>query len=426
MGMTLAEKIMSRAAERDVSAGQIAVVPVHRCLLQDGTGPLAIAQLERLERAHGGFRGMSAQRIHLFLDHACPSPRFELSNAHHIMRSFAEKKRAGISEIGQGVCHAVMVEKFVRPGEIVAGADSHTCTAGCLGACATGMGSTDIAVIMATGKTWMKVPATIRINVEGPLMRGVSAKDIILLIIAKLGSEGATYKSMEFGGSAVDVMPMSGRITLCNMAIEAGAKFGLIASDKITRAYLDSSGRGEDYEEIFPDTDACYESVITMKSADIVPAVSFPHQVDNVKTVREAQKSKIHIDQVFIGSCTNGQLDDFRQAAVILRKRHISRDVRLLLAPASRDILIKGMKEGLWDILIEAGGVLLPPGCGPCPGIHMGVLANGERCLSTTNRNFKGRMGNPDAEVYLASPATAAASAVTGFITDPRSTVHDN
>jgi len=414
MGKTIAEKIISEHCGKEAQAGDFVVARVDVCLVQDGTGPLAIRQLQKigLEKAH------NPQRTVLFIDHAVPSPRKELSNDHTLLREFARKTKAFLSDVGDGICHQVIVESFVNPGDILIGADSHSCTAGALGAFATGMGSTDVAIGIALGKTWLRVPETFRINVEGDFQKGVYPKDLMLHIIGLIGADGATYKALEFGGETIRKMSISGRLTLCNMAVEAGAKAGLVASDEVTRSFLEDQGRGDKFREIKPDPDATYERVINIKASEIEPTVSLPHTVDNTTPVEKVKGVKI--DQVFIGTCTNGRMEDLRIAARILKDNHRHPRCRLVIGPASRNIYLEAMKEGILEILVKAGAVILPPGCGPCVGIHEGVLADGERCLSTQNRNFLGRMGNPKAFIYLASPATAAATAIKGEITDPR------
>jgi len=414
MGKTIAEKIIGEHSEREVQAGDFAVAKVDVCLIHDGTGPLAVRQLQKinLEKAH------NPRRTVLFIDHAVPSPRKELSNDHIILREFARKTGACLSDIGDGICHQVIVESLVNPGDIFIGADSHSCTAGALGAFATGMGSTDVAIGIALGKTWLRVPETFKINIEGDFQKGIYPKDLMLHIIGLIGADGATYKALEFEGETIRKMSLSGRLTLCNMAVEAGAKAGLIASDAITREFLEIQGRGDKFREITPDRDATYERIINLRASETEPTISLPHTVDNTVTIEEAQGTKI--DQVFIGTCTNGRMEDLRVAAQILKNKHRHPNTRLIIGPASRDIYVKALKEGLLEVFIRAGAVVLPPGCGPCVGIHEGILGDGERCLSTQNRNFLGRMGNPKAFIYLASPATAAATAIKGEITDPR------
>lgn len=280
------------------------------------------------------------------------------------------------------------------------------------------MGSTDVAIAVALGKTWLRVPETIQINVKGELQRGVYPKDLILHIIGLIGADGATYKALEFGGNTIYKMSLSGRLTLCNMAVEAGAKTGLIASDEVTKSFLEAQGRGGKFREIRSDQDAVYEKIMDIQASEIQPTISLPHAVDNTATVDKVKGTKI--DQVFIGTCTNGRIEDLQIAAEILQNKHRHRDTRLIISPASKDIYLKAMNEGVLEIFVRAGAIILPPSCGPCAGVHEGILGNGEKCLSTQNRNFLGRMGNTNGFIYLASPATAAATAVKGEITDPR------
>ncbi|MCS7178689.1 MAG: 3-isopropylmalate dehydratase large subunit [Anaerolineae bacterium] len=412
MGLTLAEKIISRRLGETVRAEDIVVVPVDLLLAHEGTGPLALDRFSALERTR------PATQTLFFSDHAAPAPRRELANVQKRLRTFAEEGGARFYPPGEGICHQIVAEQWARPGQIILGADSHTCTAGALAAFATGMGSTDIAVAMALGETWLRIPPTIRVEVEGPLPPMVMAKDVILHVIGLLGADGANYQALEFGGSTVAAMSVEERMTLCNMAVEAGAKTGLCASDEQTRQFLAERGRAEDYLPLAPDPDAVYERRVELHAPSLSPQVAFPHFVDNVRPVEEA--GDVPIDQVFIGTCTNGRLSDLRMAAHILRGRQVHPGVRLLVCPASREVYLAALQEGWLQIFIEAGGLILPPGCGACVGVHQGILADGERCLSTQNRNFQGRMGNPEAEIYLASPATAAATAVRGRITDPR------
>jgi len=414
MGMTISEKIISEHTGRDVKAGEIVVAKVDVAMVQDGTGPLAVEELKNLNME----RVFDPENTILFIDHASPSPRKELSNAHNILRKFSKKTGAFLSEVGEGVCHQRLVEDWASPGQIIVGADSHTCTSGALGAFATGMGSTDVALAFALGKVWLRVPETYRFILKGRLPEGVYSKDIILHIIGMIGADGATYKAMEFEGEVVENLSMESRFTITNMAIEAGGKTGLIATDSTTKSYLEMRGRGDKFREIKPDPDAVYEKTFEIDVSKLEPVVSFPHTVDNTRKVSEV--GDVKIDQVYIGTCTNGRLEDLRIAADILNGRHRHPDTRLIVIPASREVFIKAMKEGLLEIFMEAGASIESPGCGPCVGIHKGVLADGERVLSTQNRNFKGRMGNPEGFIYLASPATAAATAIEGKIADPR------
>ncbi|MFA6471805.1 MAG: 3-isopropylmalate dehydratase large subunit [Candidatus Latescibacterota bacterium] len=414
MGLTLAEKILSEHAGREVHAGELAIVAVDVCLTQDGTGPLAVRQLEKL----GMVKAANPERTVLFIDHSAPSARRELSNDHMLLRDFASKTGACLSDVGDGVCHQVISERWLKPGDVLIGADSHTCTGGAMAAFSTGMGSTDVAVGIAFGKTWMRVPETIRVNLTGQFSRGVYAKDLMLFLIGKITTDGANYMALEFGGPAADAMPHYERMVLANMAVEAGAKTGLFSSDGQTRLFLESQDRGKDYRPIKPDPDAVYSRVVDIDLSKLVPIVSFPHTVDNVRTIDEAKGEKI--DQVFIGTCTNGRIEDLRVAASILKGKKRHPHTRLLIIPASRAVYGQAIKEGLITIFNDAGASINTPGCGPCVGVHMGILGDGEKCLSTMNRNFKGRMGNPEGFIYLASPATCAASAIAGEIVDPR------
>ena len=414
MGLTLAEKILSHNAGREVHAGEFALFKVDLCLLQDGTGPLAVRQFRKL-----GFKKLfNPAAVVQFLDHAAPSPRAELSNDHILLREFARETGCVLSDVGDGICHQVMSQYHTSPGDLLIGADSHTVTGGALAAFATGMGSTDLAVGMGLGKTWLKVPQTIRVEITGELPLGVYSKDIILHIIGSLGADGATYMSLEFGGATIEKMSMSERLVLPNMAVEAGAKVGLIASDQTTQKFLERYNRGDKYIPIAPDPDASYARTVEVDAASLEPLVACPHTVDNVKPVKEAAGVKVH--QVMIGSCTNGRLEDLATAAAIMRGKTRHPDTRVVVVAASRRVLMEATEAGYIKTLLEAGALVMPPGCASCCGVHGGILGDGEVCLATTNRNFLGRMGNPKSFVYLASAATAAASAVKGEITDPR------
>lgn len=414
MGQTIAEKIISQHAGKKVKAGELCIAKVDVAAVQDGTGPLMVQEFKKL----GKKTLANPQRSILFIDHASPSPRKELSNTHLVLREFARETGAVLSDTGAGVCHQRLVESFVNPGEILVGADSHTCTSGALGAFATGMGSTDVAVAMALGKTWLKVPSTFKIEVNGEFQKGVYAKDLILHLIGEIGADGATYRALEFCGSTIENMSMADRFTLANMAVEAGAKAGLFVSDEKTREYLEKQGRGDKFTEIKPDEDAVYERVIKIDASKLEPTVSCPHTVDNTKPAKALKDVKIN--QVFIGTCTNGRNEDLRIAAEILKGKKVNPDVRLIVVPASKQVYLQAMDEGLLKIFVESGGQILGPGCGPCVGVHAGTLGDGEVCLATQNRNFQGRMGNTKGFIYLCSPATAAVSAINGYITDPR------
>ncbi|MGM0367867.1 MAG: 3-isopropylmalate dehydratase large subunit [Actinomycetota bacterium] len=414
MGKTISEKIIAEHAGKEVKAGDIVVVDVDVVMAQDGTGPLAVEQIKKM-----GFEKVkNPDKSILFIDHAAPSPRKELSNSHMVLRDFSGKAGAKLSDIGEGVCHQILVEDYSCPGDIVIGADSHTCTSGALGAFATGMGSTDIAVGFAMAKTWLLVPETIKVNVEGKLPKGVFAKDIIIYLIGKITSDGATYKALEFSGLLVDSLNMDDRFTISNMAVEAGAKTGIFPSDSITRDYLVAQDRGDCFKEVNADSGAVYEKSVDIDCSKLEPMVSRPHTVDNTISVSEI--GKVKLDQVFIGTCTNGRLSDLKLAAKILKGKKTAEDVRLIVVPASKKVYLEAIKKGIISDLVESGASVMAPGCGPCVGVHEGILGDGEVCLSTQNRNFKGRMGNPNSFIYLSSPATAAWSAVKGYISDPR------
>ena len=378
MGQTLAEKIISEHAGHNVKAGELVIANVDVCAVQDGTGPLTVQEFKKL----GKDKLNNPERTILFIDH--------------------------------GVCHQRLIESYVNPCEILVGADSHTCTSGALGAFATGMGSTDIAVAMALGKTWLKVPQTYKIEVCGKFNKGICSKDLMLHLIGLIGADGATYKALEFCGDTIENMEMSERFTLANMAVEAGAKAGLFVADEKTKQYLKAHGREDKFRSIKPDRDAVYERIIKIKAEDIKHTVSCPHTVDNTKTVDELEKIKVN--QVFIGTCTNGRIEDLRIAADILKGKKANPDVRLLICPASKEVYLKALEEGLIKIFVDANAAILPPGCGPCVGVHAGTLADGEVCLATQNRNFQGRMGNTKGFIYLASPYVAAYTAVNGYI----------
>jgi len=414
MGKTLAEKILSNKSGSDAIAGDIVIARVDIAFMQDTTGPLTVNQFYE-----AGFSEIAAStKSAVFLDHAAPSPSSNLSNDHITLRNFTEDTGTILSDVGNGVCHQIVAESLARPGDLIVGADSHTVTAGGLGAFACGMGSTDVAVTLSLGKSWFRVPESIKVSLNGAFPAGVYAKDVILHLIGLIGADGATYRALEFGGDAIPRMSISSRLTIANMAVEAGAKAGLFPVDELTLDYLSERGDKQSYQTLYPDNDAIYEGIIEIDLAKLEPTISRPHTVDNTAVVSEVTGTKIH--QVVIGTCTNGRLEDLEVAAGILhgRKRHPA--TRLIVAPASRGILLSAIEKGYIQTFIEAGASILPPGCGPCLGLHQGALADGENCLSTANRNFKGRMGNPNSFIYLGSPASAAAATITGEITDPK------
>jgi 3-isopropylmalate/(R)-2-methylmalate dehydratase large subunit len=414
MGMTLAEKILSERAGKEVRQGEIFVFKVDLAYTQDGTGPLAVRKIQEM-----GFQEVhNPKRTIFFFDHASPSPRFELSNDHTFLRSFAQKTGVQVSDVGMGISHQIAAETYVRPGDVVIGADSHTCTGGALGAFATGVGSTDAAVAIALGKIWLRVPETIRVIVEGSLPVGVYGKDIILHLIGKIGAAGATYKALEFTGNTIENLEMAGRMTIANMAVEAGAKVGLFIPDEVTRGWLNRMGRPEDFRRLAPDPDAVYEQTVRIYAEDLKPTIACPHQVDNIKTIDEI--GEVKVDQVFLGTSCNGRLEDLKIAARILKGKRVHSKTRMIVTPGSLRVYREALKDGTLEIFIDSGALVTPPGCGGCVGLHEGVLGEGEVCLATQPRNFKGRMGSPKSFIYLGSPATAGATAVEGKIADPR------
>ncbi len=410
---TVAEKILSAHAGRAVFAGDFAVCPVDFAFGQDGTSSIIIDRIRAMQ-----LKELKADFC-MVIDHSAPSPNEGVSRVHKKMREFAEEYKTGLFDIGCGVCHQVIPESGkVLPGDLVLGADSHTCTYGALGVFSTGVGSTDLAVALATGSNWFKVPATYKIVLDGTLPKGVFAKDLILHIIADLKADGATYKAVEFDGPAVRRLGIDGRMTICNMVVEMGAKAGFMPVDEKTIQWYKERGVTRPLKITKADAAAAYERVITYDVSKIKPLVSKPHAVDTVASA--AGMRSVKIDEAFLGTCTNGRLDDFAVAAGMLKKRTVARGVKFIVAPASKSIYLEAIRRGFIDTFIAAGAVVVAPGCGPCVGTHNGVPADGETVISTANRNFKGRMGNPKAFIYLGSPATVVASALNGRITDPR------
>ena len=416
MGMTMAEKILAaHAGAKHVEPGQFVEVNVDVVLANDITAPIAIREFERI----GVEEVFDRDRVIMVPDHFTPNKDIKSAEQCKAMRDFARRQNlTHYFEVGRmGIEHVLLPEQgLVLPGDVVVGADSHTCTYGALGAFATGMGSTDIAVAMATGKIWMKVPETIKFVYHGQLQEWVGGKDLILYTIGLIGVDGARYQALEFSGEAVDALSMDGRFTMANMAIEAGGKAGLFAFDEKTRAYVEPRAR-RPYTPYESDADARYTQVIEMDISEMEPLVAFPHLPSNVRPL--SQVGEVKIDQAVIGSCTNGRLEDLQVAAQVLRGREVHPYVRCIVIPGTQAVYLEAVRQGLVETFVEAGAVVSTPTCGPCLGGHTGVLAAGERCVSTTNRNFVGRMGHPESEVYLASPAVAAASAVLGRIGGP-------
>ncbi|ACL69841.1 3-isopropylmalate dehydratase large subunit [Halothermothrix orenii] len=416
MGMTMIEKIIAAHTNRDkVKPGDIVNARIDFVLGNDVTTPVAVKEFNKI----GIDEVFDQDRIAIVPDHFTPNKDIKSAEQCKFIREFARDK--GIHnyfEIGEmGIEHCLLPEKgLALPGEIIIGADSHTCTYGALGAFATGVGSTDMAAAMATGYTWFKVPSTIQFVYNGELKPWVSGKDLILYTIGDIGVDGALYRAMEFTGETIENLSMDNRMTISNMAIEAGGKCGLIAPDEKTFKYLENRAQ-RDYTPCYSDDDAEYEKVIEYDVSDIEPQVAFPHLPENTRPISE--EGDIKIDQAVIGSCTNGRMEDLRIAAGILKEKQVHHDVRCIVIPGTQDIYKQALKEGLIEIFIEAGAAVSTPTCGPCLGGHMGILARGEKAIATTNRNFVGRMGHPESEVYLANPAVAAASAIKGYIAHP-------
>ena len=416
MGMTLTEKIISAHTNKDeVHSGEFVIAKVDFSLANDITGPLAIKEFEKI----GVDRVFDNERIALIPDHFTPNKDIPSAEQCKIVREFARKMNLKYYyEVGRvGIEHALLPEEgLVVPGDVVIGADSHTCTYGALGAFSTGVGSTDVANVWATGDIWLRVPESIKFILYGRPKRWVTGKDIILNIIGRIGVEGANYMAMEFAGEALKYISMDSRFTICNMAIEAGAKNGIIPFDDITADYVKNRNK-RPYKVYLPDEDADYKEVFEIDVSSIPLEVALPHLPSNVKPAEEL--GDIYIDQVVIGSCTNGRMEDLRIAAQILKGKKVHPYVRLIVIPATQEIYLQALREGLIEIFISAGASVSTPTCGPCLGGHMGILAKGERALATTNRNFIGRMGHPESEVYLCGPAVAAASSIAGKITVP-------
>ncbi|MFA5276003.1 MAG: 3-isopropylmalate dehydratase large subunit [Candidatus Omnitrophota bacterium] len=414
MPQTIAEKILSAHAGKLLNAGDFAVCKIDFAFGQDGTSAIIIDRIKEL-----GVKELKP-KFCMVIDHSAPSPSEGVSRVHKKMRDFAQTFDAKLFDIGCGVCHQVIPESGeILPGDLVLGADSHTCTYGALGVFSTGVGSTDLAIALASGKNWFKVPQTVKIIIKGKIQKGVYAKDIMLHVIDKVRSDGATYNAVEFSGPVIDKLDMDGRFTMCNMVIEMGAKAGFMPVDEKTLSWLKPRiKRSVKIKPVVPDKGAVYEKVLELDISKLTPQVSMPHAVDNV---REARKLKsVKINEAYLGTCTNARLADFKVAAGILKGRKVASGVRLIIAPSSRQIYLDALKLGYVATFIKAGAVIVAPGCGPCVGTHNGVPADGEVVISTANRNFKGRMGNPNAFIYLGSPATVVSSAIKGRIADPR------
>jgi len=414
---TFAEKVLSRASGREASTGDIVTSRIDLAMSHENSA-LVLKAFQEM----GGKDIWDRSKVVILFDHRVPANTVKAAEGHKAVRDFARSSDIpNFYDFRAGVCHQVLPERgHVLPGMLIVGTDSHTTTYGALGAFSTGIGATEMASVWATGELWLRVPETLRLILSGPLPPGTTAKDAILRVIGDLGADGADYMCVEFTGQVVDALSIAGRMVLSNMSVEMGAKAGVCFPDARTEEFL--AARGKVAKGTTSDPGAVVREVLEFDLSRLGPQVAKPHSVDNVVAVEEA--SGIPIDQAFIGSCTNGRLEDLMAAERVLRGRQASQQVRLIVAPASRDIYVEASEKGILASLARSGAVILNPGCGPCLGAHEGLLAPGERCISTTNRNFKGRMGSPEAEVYLASPATVAASALKGEIADPREVEH--
>ncbi|MFS4467218.1 3-isopropylmalate dehydratase large subunit [Maribacter sp. 2210JD10-5] len=407
MGQTISEKIISNHVGKKVYAGELVVSKVDGCMASDTTGPLTIKAFREM----GGKKVFNPDKCALIIDHAAPSPNERIANLHKMMRDFAKEQGMRLFEIGEGICHQVMVEyNYVKPGDLFIGADSHTPTYGALNAFACGVGSTDLAATMMTGKIWLKVPQTIQINCSGKLQDGVTAKDLILFLVGKVTVSGATYQAIEFTGEAFEGLSLASRMTIANMSSEMGAKTGIVHPKGLQLDY--------DFEAITSDEDATYIKTFNFDVSGLEPQVSAPESPDNVHNISNYEGTKINY--AFIGTCCNGRLEDLDIAAEILKGKKIHPDVRMVIAPASQSVLLDAISNGTMSTLIEAGASLITSGCGPCVGTHQGVPADGEVVISAANRNFRGRMGNPNSNIYLGAPSTVAASALEGQIVNPK------
>lgn len=414
MGKTFAEKLLSKKAGRNASAGDIVIVSPDYCISHENASSISQTFYKITNKV------WNPDRIVLTLDHTVPASTESYANSHRVIRRFASDQ--GIAHFYDmnrhgGICHQIMCQEvYAAPGRLIVGTDSHTCTSGAMGAFATGIGRSEMASVWALGEIWLKVPETIRINVHGRFGKGVYAKDLILTLCGMLGAGGASYKCLEFHGEGIQRMSVAERMTICNMAVEMDAKAAVCRPDEKVRAMMDKKGMNENVDWLWADEDAKYCNVMDIDLKDLGPSVAKPNRVDNLAGIEEVEG--IHIDQAFIGACTNGRLEDLRIAADILRGRQVC--VRTIVIPASCEVMSDALREGIIADLMDAGCTVMPPGCGPCIGVSGGVIGDGETCIATSNRNFKGRMGSRQGQIYLASPATAAASALSGCITDPR------
>jgi 3-isopropylmalate/(R)-2-methylmalate dehydratase large subunit len=414
MGKTIAEKILSNHSGTDAYAGDIVIANLDFLMGQDGTTGVAIDSFNKLS----GKAPFDPSKVAICIDHSAPSPNIGVSAIHQKIRKFVNETKVGLYDVGCGVCHQLVPEQgHVVPGDLVIGADSHTCTYGAINVCSTGVGSTDLAAGIIAGKLWFKVPETMKVVFNGKLPKGVFSKDIILYLIGQITADGATYMALEFYGPVIEALSVDARFTISNMAIEAGAKFGLMEADKKALDWVKQHSKRKPNPQA-ADKDAKYAAVKEFDVSKIEPQIAKPHKVDNVSPISEVLGTPIA--EGVIGTCTNGRMEDLRIAAGILKGKKVNKESRLIVAPASRQIFKDALKEGLITTFVEANAVVVAPGCGPCVGTHEGVPSDGENVISTANRNFKGRMGNPNAFIYLASPATVAASVIEGRIADPR------
>jgi len=416
MSMTMAEKILAKASgKKEVEAGEILIANIDVAMTHDLTGPLSVEAFKKI----GVLEVWDPEKIVIVFDHQVPADSIDAAENHIIMRKFVKDQGIiNFYDVREGICHQILPEKgHIVPGEVVVGTDSHTCTHGALGAFSTGIGSTDMSMVFSTGKLWFKVPETIKFNIEGTLRDNVYAKDVILNIIGQTGADGAAYKACQFGGETVTQMSVSDRMVLCNMAIEMGGTTGLVEPDQKTLNYVNARSN-KPFEVLKGNGDTESLEIMDIDVSDLEPQIACPHNVDNVKDISDVAGTPI--DQVFLGSCTNGRIEDLRDAARILKGNKVSDSIRMLVIPASREVYTEALNEGLMNIFVDAGALVCNPCCGPCLGGHVGLLGPGEVSLSTSNRNFKGRQGSSESEVYLSSAAVAAASAITGKIEDPR------
>jgi 3-isopropylmalate/(R)-2-methylmalate dehydratase large subunit len=406
LGKTYAEKIFSNKSGKNLKAGDIAVCDIDFMMASDTTAPITIDSFKKMN----GDKIKNPEKIFFILDHAAPAKNQKIANTHKFIREFANEHGIKTFEVGEGICHQLVIENdLVKEGDLAIGADSHTCTYGAVGALSTGVGSTDLAASMVTGKNWFRVPESIKIIFKGRLRKGVYAKDLILKLVGDIGSNGAAYKSIEFHGEGTESLGLSDRLTIANMVVETGAKNGVFFNSN---------------KNLFPDENAEYQNIIEVDLNKITPMISLPHTVDNVVSIEKVIGKKIH--QGFLGSCTNGRIEDLRIASQILKNKRINKNCRFILNPASKDILKKAFEEGIMQTLLDAGATLATPGCGACVGTHNGIPADGENVISSSNRNFLGRMGNNQSNIFLGSPAVVAASLLKGEITDPREVIHED